>query len=281
MELKALYPDQKTYRLALIDEYIEAGNFFQPFAVADALMKALNSGQADFDLALHFWPTDPTVYLGMMDARLPYLADGLQLIRQTGYQPTIRSAGGLAVVSDPGILNFTLIVKPAKDRLLIDQAYQVMTQVLDQVFAPYGFKVISQEVPQSYCPGSFDLSLAGKKIAGQAQRRIGQAVGIFVYLSIEGNQDQRAQLIHDFYLAAKKGEETKHHYPDVDPAVMRTVDSVIPDLGQLASIKQAIIASISQALDIHVIQLASSDLDYQTEYERIKSRNQDFLTQNK
>ncbi len=63
---------------------------------------------------------------------------------------------------------------------------------------------LAYEIADSYCPGTYDLSIDGKKIAGTAQRRIKDGVAVMMYLSINGDQPARGSLVRRFYQAGLK-----------------------------------------------------------------------------
>ncbi|WP_420910192.1 lipoyl protein ligase domain-containing protein, partial [Lysinibacillus fusiformis] len=76
-------------------------------------------------------------------------------------------------------------------------------------------KIEAYEIVGSYYPGSYDLSLEGKKFAGISQRRLRQGVAVQIYLCIEGSGSQRAALMRDFYEVSLRQEETKFIYPQI------------------------------------------------------------------
>ena len=67
------------------------------------------------------------------------------------------------------------------------------------MFADFEVEIEAREIVGSYCPGSYDLSIAGKKFAGISQRRIRNGVAVQIYLCVSGSGQERAQLIKDFY----------------------------------------------------------------------------------
>jgi len=55
-----------------------------------------------------------------------------------------------------------------------------------------------------------------------SQRRTETALVIMLYISINGNQTQRSQLVRQFYTASLAGQ-IDDRFPQVDPTVMTTV----------------------------------------------------------
>src|SRR5699024_11826182 len=79
----------------------------------------------------------------------------------------------------------------------------------------------------SYCPGYYDLSINNQKFAGISQRRIKDGAAIQIYLDVEGDSKQRAQLIRRFYDKSVKDEETRFTYPQVEPSKMASLSSLL------------------------------------------------------
>ena len=77
----------------------------------------------------------------------------------------------------------------------------------------FDHEIEAREIVGSYCPGSYDLSIEGKKFAGISQRRIRKGVAVQIYLCVNGSGVGVQRLIKQFYEHSKKGRETKHVYP--------------------------------------------------------------------
>lgn len=251
-----------------------------PFALGDALLRQVN--QDGSPSILHFWPMDEMVILGMMDTKLPYLPAGITYVEESGYDVRIRPAGGLAVVADSGILNFSLILKePEEEKLSIDDGYEIMVNLIRQTFAPYGKNIEAYEIPDSYCPGKFDLSIDGKKFAGIAQRRFKKGIGIMIYLSVEGNQPKRGELIKNFYRNGLQGAETKWHYPDVNPDSMANLSDLLDVPLTVSEVQEMIVAALA-AGENQIMEPDWTDafhLEYQEAHDKMEKRNQQILEQ--
>ncbi|HIV82918.1 MAG TPA: lipoate--protein ligase family protein [Candidatus Salinicoccus merdavium] len=205
-------------------DYIPASETTHPyhsFAIDDVLQEIAGEEQS---LKFRAWVHDPFVILGLHDARLPHLEEGLSYLSSIGYDYIVRNSGGLGVVLDDGILNISLIME--KDKApLIDEGYDLMLDLVDAALE--GADVKAYEIHGSYCPGSYDLSIAGKKFAGVSQRRIKKGVAIQIYLSVSGSGAGRAEIMKEFYRHAKKDAETKFEYPLVQPEVMASLNELL------------------------------------------------------
>lgn len=165
---------------------------------------------------IYTWQTPQTVILGSKDTRLIDLKNGLIYLNNQNYDYILRNSGGLAVVSDEGTLNLSLIIYNLES-LNIDEAYQKMVQLITNMLKP--LKIIPKEIANSYCPGNFDLSIDNYKIAGLSQKRFKNAINIMAYISLSGNQHQRAQIIKNFY-DISKADKT---FPTINPHCMKSL----------------------------------------------------------
>lgn len=173
------------------------------------------------------WVHKSSVVLGIQDHRLPHLEDAVHVIKAAGYEPIVRNSGGLAVVLDPGVLNVSLVLSEKSAPIDIPAAYEVMVAFIKRLFPEAADSIEAYEIVGSYCPGSYDLSIGGKKFAGISQRRIRSGIAVQIYLCIEGSGSERARLIRDFYEAGIQGTETKFSYPDIRPEVMASVSELL------------------------------------------------------
>lgn len=229
----------KTYPIYLFE------NSQSPFVWSDVLLREIN--RSPDKIICHLWPLEKTVILGMPDKQIPYLADGLATITTKGYQPLVRNLGGLAVVADQGVLNLSLYLPNPKNHSLdITPAYQLMTDLLQTCINNQEIKLEAYEIPDSYCPGNYDLSIKGKKVAGLAQRRIKDAIVVSCYISISGDQTFRGQLIADFYRDGIKGQDTLFTYPKVNPSAMANLTDFCPTALSVSEFKNILLTKLAQ-----------------------------------
>lgn len=194
---------------------------------------------------LHFWDMQPTVILGLKDKRLPDLAAAVRQVQGHGYDWVLRNSGGLAVVADPGILNVSLFSPLTTPPISVDNAYE---QMMALVRAAWPELTIDHfEVTHSYCPGDYDLSVAGQKIAGISQRRSPHALVTMLYLGVTGDQPARGRLIQDFYRAGLAGKPNQWGFPDVDPATMTTTAVLLNQPLTLADARQRFVSACTAA----------------------------------
>ena len=165
--------------------------------------------------------------LGIQDHRLPYIQEGMTYLKTQGFEPIVRNSGGLAVVLDAGVLNISLILSEQDKKISINEGFEIMVAFIRRLLPEVAEKIEVYEIIGSYCPGTFDLSIGGKKFAGISQRRMKNGIAVQIYLCVEGSGGARAAMIRDFYDVSLKGEETKFIYPQVNPTVMASLQELI------------------------------------------------------
>lgn len=197
----------------------------ESFASDDLLCHLVGQGQSP--ATVRTWVHDNTVVLGIQDHRLPFVDDAQNFIRTRGYSPIVRNSGGLAVVLDEGVLNISIVLSEIDQSIDIPTGYEVMLEFVRLLFPEAEGKIEAYEIVGSYCPGSYDLSIGGKKFAGISQRRLRQGIAVQVYLCVEGSGSERADLIRQFYEIGVQGEETKFSYPVIKPEVMASLNELL------------------------------------------------------
>lgn len=269
-------PTQKPFLLFDSESTPFALTPLSPFALTDAFIQYTVDTKQPI---LHFWSTDPLVILGMMDTKLPEFEPALSVLKETQHEYVVRNSGGLAVVSDPGVLNLSLIFPEEDHRISINEGYRRMHYLIEQTFRVYGKTIDAIEIPDSYCPGEYDLSIDGKKIAGISQRRIKGGVAIMIYLSVNGDQIKRGELIQSFYQKGLDGKETKWKFPEVRPDSMTTLEEAFNTPFSVVQVKHSIALTL-QTLTVQLgagMYTESIHQNYLTGMEKMKKRNEKLL----
>lgn len=236
---------QKTWRY--IDQSVSGigRSPLESFAADDTLCHLIGAGLSP--ATVRTWVHSASVVMGIQDHRLPYVQAGMDLLEERGYHPIVRNSGGLAVVLDEGVLNISIVISEKEGHIDINTGYDMMVALIKALFPEVAARIEAYEIVGSYCPGSYDLSVDGKKFAGIAQRRIRGGIAVQIYLSVEGSGGERAELIRDFYERALQQEPTKFEYPKVRPEVMASLSEII---GQSLTV-QEVNARLQQFLYTH------------------------------
>lgn len=228
----------------LFNQPLRPENNLSSFAYTNAILRASNRLS---NIVLHSWTLEDTVILGLKDQRLPHLTSALNYLKENQLHYFMRNSGGLAVVSDSGILNFSIFLPwhLLGQELSITAAYQVMTSIVQNAFPE--LTIETGEITHSYCPGSFDLSVNGQKIGGMSQRRNKDGVVVMLYLSVNGPQMLRGELIRNFYSQGLKNEVNKWHFPDVWPTAMTTLEELLHTKISLEEANDRLINTVTKA----------------------------------
>lgn len=242
------------------------------FAVDDVLALFVSGT----DPAVRLWVHSDTVVLGIPDTRLPYLAEGVRLLSERGYQAVVRNSGGLAVALDDGVLNISLVLPDVRGVSIYD-CYEAMVSFIRYTLHDLTDGIEAYEIVGSYCPGDYDLSIGGRKFAGISQRRVRDGAAIQIYMDVEGKGQERAQLVRDFYDAARKGVETKFNYPDVEPDVMASLSELLSIELTVEAMKQRVLAALEDVSEQIVTDDFSDDelVQFAKRYAQMVKRNED------
>lgn len=267
------YPDTK---FILIDSgCFTVEDYYEPFALTDVLTTFAGINHQPI---IHFWQLDQAMILGMKDTRVPYLKDGIASLEENHYQTVVRNAGGLGVIADEGVLNVSLILpNPPEEKITIDAAYELMWAWMKASFPEVSIE--AYEITDSYCPGTYDLSIAGKKFAGIAQRRVKNGLAVMIYISVTGNQQARGAAVRQFYQAGLKERFGLDGYPPVNPFVMANLEDLLNQPLTIAKVKQQLLTTLAEqfgSLATEEIneQLQNSEWFTHTLKEQIEKMNQ-------
>lgn len=250
---------------------------YQPFAWADVFLREVNRDPKK--TILHIWPMEQTLILGMLDRRLPYCEEAIKVIRDHGYRAVVRNVGGLAVIADAGILNFSFVLpKSESEKISITSAYELMYCFIQKVINRFPAVVNHFEVHDSYCPGDYDLSINGKKFAGIAQRRFKNGIMISIYLSVTGDQNRRGELVKQFYEHGLKNETTSFQFPKVNPQSMANLSDLLNVSLTVNDVKQLVLETLNQMhVETYKLQISDNMLnDFRQFYDKMIERNRKF-----
>jgi octanoyl-[GcvH]:protein N-octanoyltransferase len=209
-------------------------NHFEHIVCVDSPVDLMHQLDTDRTLANQLTPTTliirgwPTrgVILGKLDTVLPGFEDGLAFLNQQNLPVLIRKAGGLGVVCDEGVLNLTFLL--SKHQPIyggLHASYTLAVELIRLFLAKYRLTIDVKAIPQSYCPGDYDLSVKGQKIAGIAQFRTKDTVMVMATLAVGGNQRDRCTILHEFYARANRDHDPA--YPAIDPSFMTTISDLV------------------------------------------------------
>lgn len=269
--------EQPVWRI--IDQTNLGPNFhaIESFAVDDTLCTSVGRGESP--AVARAWVHHRTVVLGIQDTKLPFLADGISWLKRQQYRYLVRTSGGLAVLLDEGVLNLSLILPEHERKIDINLGYDTMVELVKEMYSEVKDHIEAKEISQSYCPGSYDLSINGQKFAGISQRRIRNGVAVQIYLCVTGSGAERAALIKEFYSRSKKDFDTKYVFPVIDPEVMASLSEL---LKQPLTIEDALLRFLhalkKNSEQIYSEPITSGEFEsYEANLRRVQERNEKLL----
>lgn len=250
----------------------------QSFALDDTLCTSVGAGLSD--PVMRSWVHSPTIVLGIQDSRLPYVMEGCRYLEEQGYRVIVRNSGGLAVVLDEGIYNLSLIMKENRG-ISINSGYDFMWELMKEVFSDAPLPIEAYEVVGSYCPGSYDLSMGGRKFAGISQRRIRGGIAVQIYLAVTEYGEERAELLKNFYSIAVNGESVRYEWPRINPKVMTSLSELYNRPLDINDVTKRLLTTVVYR---HGAKLETSTLtpkelqQFDSLYQRVVDRNDKALT---
>ncbi|KXH83930.1 lipoate--protein ligase family protein [Sporosarcina sp. HYO08] len=264
-----------------IDDSIAARgrSALESFAADDTLCHLV--GQQMSPSTVRSWVHGKTIVLGIQDHRLPHIEKATSYLEQEGYRVIVRNSGGLAVVLDEGVLNLSIVLSEQGSSIDIPEGYEAMLAFVRMLFPEAGDRIQAYEIVGSYCPGSYDLSIDGRKFAGISQRRLRQGIAVQVYLCVEGSGSERAKIIQEMYNIGLAGEETKFRYPSIEPTVMASLSDLLDmplTVSDVVIRTQLLLRNLAE--DIVMEGFNSEEMELYAFYlQRVVERNQKMLAQ--
>lgn len=272
--------DSQLYVFDLIDDTNNnRQDVLASFATDDLLCELV--GKEQLPSIIRLWEHDNSVVLGIMDMKLPNLQKGVSFLNNKGYTARVRNSGGLAVVLDEGVLNVTMVVKEEKTKIQIDTGYQWMVELIKLFLEEFNVTIEAREIVGSYCPGSYDLSINGKKFAGISQRRIKNSMAVQIYLCLTDSGSTRAQLVKDFYNKSDAILASRPIYPMIHPSVMASLNELLHVNKTKEEWKELFITTLKnkQLIKNNRILTDTNLENYEFFYTRIKERNEFFTNE--
>ena len=198
-----------------------------------------------------------------------------------GFLTTAFFAAGFAGLIVVGNVSFPVAVLAGKrSTVLQHQICRIRCEARIGRYAFLGEQIEAYEIVGSYCPGSYDLSVNGKKFAGISQRRLRQGVAVQVYLCIEGSGAERAEMIREVYEMGLQGQQTKFSYPEIKPDVMASLSEILDmqlTVNEVVIRLQLLLRSLTE--DVRHGGLTDEEMDLYGFYlQRVFDRNQKMLS---
>jgi octanoyl-[GcvH]:protein N-octanoyltransferase len=248
----------------------------ESFAIDDTLCHSVGSGYSP--PTARAWVHADTVVLGIQDTKLPALEKGLQFLEEHHIKWIVRNSGGLAVLLDEGVLNISLVFPDTERGIDINRGYDAMWELVRLMFRDYPHRIEAREIAGSYCPGSYDLSISGKKFAGISQRRIRKGVAVQVYLCVTESGSKRAGIVKQFYERSEFRQSAKYAFPAIRPVVMASLSELLEEPLAVPDVMQRFLEALRHTgARLEMGSLMGDELEwYPHYYGRMVERNRKF-----
>ncbi len=159
-------------------------------ATSRAILQAVSRG--DMGETFEIGSTSRIVAFGKHDTTSPSFAEAVRVAVDHGFQPTVRIAGGRAAVFHETTLRFGWTRTVDDPTTEIHEGFRQMSTMVTDTLATFGVHGVVGEIPGEYCPGSYSVHIAGRKVMGVGQRLIRNAAhvgGVVVVANSEAIND--------------------------------------------------------------------------------------------
>lgn len=115
------------------------------------------------------WQAPQALIVGPTEGRLSNLTTAANHLRSEGWPVVRRHSGGSTCPVSSETLQIA-IARLGVPGVTIETAYQQLASLICTVIRSYGLEPAVGIIPNSFCPGRFDISISGRKVAGLSQR---------------------------------------------------------------------------------------------------------------
>jgi hypothetical protein len=156
--------------------------------------------------SLMVWRCRPALLVTHSETRLPHFDGAVAEMQAAGWPVLLRKSGGEACPVGPGTVQVSMI-EAAFSGATMNAKYAFLTKLIQSTLG--FFQIVSRtgSVAGAYCPGSYDLAVQGKKIAGMSQHWFRNRCGIHCVvtaasINIDEPPDVLAGVVNQFYISA-------------------------------------------------------------------------------
>jgi octanoyl-[GcvH]:protein N-octanoyltransferase len=155
---------------------------------------------------LAVWRCRAAVLATRSETRLPHFDRAAAEMQAAGRPIVVRKSGGAACPVGPGTVQ-AAIIEPRVAGTTMNAEYEALTRLIRLTL--HGFQVACRSGPVAgaYCPGSYDLGVGGRKIAGMSQHWFRNRRGVpcavtTASINVEEAPDALAEAVNRFYRSA-------------------------------------------------------------------------------
>jgi lipoate-protein ligase A len=158
---------------------------------------------------LLIWRCRPALLVTPADTRLPHFNDVADEMQTSGWPVCLRKSGGGVCPVGPGTVQVSAIAAAAPAPSM-HAKYAALASYIRSVVGCFGIESRTGPIEGAYCPGAYDLAVAGKKLAGMSQhwfrnRRGIHCVVTVASINVEESPELLASVVNRFYERAGSG----------------------------------------------------------------------------
>lgn len=138
-------------------------------AVSRAILRQVSDG--DLPATLQVGMPHRVVAFGKHDTLSKGFGNAVAVAKEHGYDPTVRIAGGRAVVFSPTIIRFAWTVPEPQPAQTMRSRFESLAGAVVRCLARFKVRGTIGEVPNEYCAGEYSVHIRGhRKVMGVGQR---------------------------------------------------------------------------------------------------------------
>lgn len=119
----------------------------------------------------------PGIGVSRKDVSSPAGSQAMKTLMDEGCNVIVRQTGGTAVPQGDGVLHLSLLFPRLARKTTTDAYYRLLCDPFLQWFAGYGLSAYTGALPGSYCDGTYNVLVDGRKLIGTAQAWRGGLAG--------------------------------------------------------------------------------------------------------
>lgn len=153
--------------------------------------------------SIMIWRCVKALLVTRSETRLPHFERAAVEMQASGWQVFLRKSGGGACPVGPGTVQVS-IIEAAFPAVSMKEKYNALAELIQSALCAFQINSQTGSIPQAYCPGSYDLAVEGRKIAGMSQHWFRNRIGTHCIVTsasvnIEEPPDTLASVINRFY----------------------------------------------------------------------------------
>jgi len=135
----------------------------------DGIAREMALLQLEQPAALLWSSATPTLVLPAALMRSPHVQEAAAQAERAGFPVVTRRSGGGIVPQGPGTLNLALVL-PAPPGFQLEDGYRLICNSLAEALTRFDIRSTTGECARSFCDGTWNVLVEGRKLAGTAQR---------------------------------------------------------------------------------------------------------------